>query len=220
MTDPHSPTWSEIHSPRVQAHIDFITSELIPEMVHNRHFCEANSREFVEFESAVVTKKSLDVIRDTDDNNTSHCALYRVRANVKFSGETCSFHLIVKLPENPADTSIPSGSFQNEEMFYSKMTLKYGTDLNVPRCYLSDLGRYGRPVIVLEDLAVHGYVRLDRKLDEDHLKLCVKALGKFHGKGLRLKAKEFPIFREFYVKLSETNFYGNFVKHHGQNTVR
>ncbi|XP_032685996.1 uncharacterized protein LOC116851068 [Odontomachus brunneus] len=175
---------------------DFIRRELIPEMVHDRCFCEPDSREFVEFDSADVEPF------DGSDRGTS-CELYRATAHVKFSGETCSFPLIVKLPKNSADCQPPSGPFQNEEMFYSKMTRKYGAD-GVPKCYLSDLGRYGRPVIVLEDLSARGYVRADRKLDEDHLKLCVKALATFHARGLELKAKEFAIFREFYAKLSDS----------------
>ncbi|XP_029666306.1 uncharacterized protein LOC115237426 [Formica exsecta] len=171
---------------------DFIRRELIPEMVHDRRFCESGSREFVEFDSVDI--EHLDGIRDYTTR------LYRVTARVKFSGETCSFPLVIKLPKADAE-SPPSGPFQNEEMFYSKMTLEYGTD-GIPKCYLSDLGRYGRPVIVLEDLSARGYAHVKDKLDEDHLKLCVKALAAFHGRGLRLKARKFPIFREFYAKLS------------------
>lgn len=171
---------------------DFIRQELIPEMVHDRRFCESGSREFVEFDSVDV--EHLDGMRDYTTK------LYRVTARVKFSGETYGFPLVIKLPKTDAE-SPPSGPFQNEEMFYSKMTLEYGTD-SIPKCYLSDLGRYGRPVIVLEDLTARGYARVNDKLDEDHLKLCVKALAAFHGKGLRLKASKFPVFREFYAKLS------------------
>ncbi|XP_050458872.1 uncharacterized protein LOC126855348 [Cataglyphis hispanica] len=170
---------------------DFIRCELIPEMVHDRRFCESGSREFVEFDSV-----DIEHLRGIRDYTTK---LYRVTARVKFSGETCSFPLVIKLPKTDAE-SLPSGPFQNEEMFYSKMTLEYGTN-GIPKCYLSDLGRYGRPVIVLEDLTAHGYAHVNDKLDEDHLKLCVKALAVFHGRGLRLKARKFPVFREFYAKL-------------------
>lgn len=194
--------------------VDFIRRELIPEMVHDRCFCEPGSREFVEFDSADV--ESFDA---GGPGASTSCELYRATVRVKFSGETCSFPLIVKLPKNSANCPPPSGSFQNEEMFYSKMTLKYGTD-GVPKCYLSDLGRYGRPVIVLENLGARGYVRVDRKLDEDHLKLCVKALATFHGKGLRLKADKFAVFREFYAKLSDTCSDDNSVEHHCRNAAR
>lgn len=170
---------------------DFMRQELIPEMVYDRRFCEPGSREFVEFDSLDVEHLGM------HDYSTK---LYRVTARVKFSGETCSFPLVIKLPKADAE-SPPSGPFQNEEMFYTKMTLEYGTD-GVPKCYLSDLGRYGRPVIVLEDLAARGYAHVDDKLDEDHLKLCVKALATFHSRGLKLKAQKFPVFREFYAKLS------------------
>lgn len=170
---------------------DFIRCELIPEMVHDRRFCESGSREFVELDSV-----DIEHLRGIRDYTTK---LYRVMARIKFSGETCSFPLVIKLPKTDAQ-SLPSGPFQNEEMFYSKMALEYRTN-GIPKCYLSDLGRYGRPVIVLEDLTAHGYAHVNDKLDEDHLKLCVKALAAFHGRGLRLKAREFPVFREFYAKL-------------------
>ncbi|XP_011641172.1 uncharacterized protein LOC105429718 [Pogonomyrmex barbatus] len=172
---------------------DFIRRILIPEMVHDRCFCEPGSREFVEFDSADV--KHLDR-KGSGRENTLH----RVTARVKFSGVTCSFPIIIKLPK-PHTDSPPSGPFLNEEMFYSKMTFDYGTNA-VPRCYLSDLGRYDRAAIALEDLAARGYTQVDNKLDEDHLKLCVKTLAAFHGRGLKLRAHKFPIFREFYAKLS------------------
>lgn len=171
---------------------DWIRRVLIPEMVHDRYFCEAGSREFVEFDSAYV--------EHLDRKSGRKNMLRRVTARVKFSGVTRSFPLIIKLPRPHVDFP-PAGPFLNEEMFYSKMTLSYGTD-GTPKCYLSDLGRYDRPVIVLEDLAARGYTQVDDKLDENHLKLCMKALAAFHGKGLKLRACRFPVFREFYAKLS------------------
>ncbi|XP_018316032.1 uncharacterized protein [Mycetomoellerius zeteki] len=174
-------------------HCYFIKWVLIPEMVDGRYFCEPGSREFVELDSVDV--EHLD--RKTSRKNVLH----RVTARVKFSGVTCDFPLIIKLLKHME--TVPSGPFLNEEMFYSKMTLNYGTD-GISKCYVSDLGRFDdQAVIVLEDLAASGYTQVDEKLDEDHLKLCMKALATFHGKGLNLKAYKFPIFREFYAKLSE-----------------
>lgn len=187
---------------------DFVR-ELIQEMVHDRCFCDPGSREFVEFESADVEHMNISEKRDYS------CELYRVTARAKFSGETCSFPLIVKLSREHEEFP-PSSKFQNEEMFYTKMTLKYGKAEGIPKCYLSDLGRYGRPVIVLEDLAARGYAEVNHTLDEDHLKLCMKALAVFHAKGLKLKANNFAIFREFYAKLSEPDsakvYFDNLVK--------
>lgn len=214
MADPDSRA-RPAQCPRLR-NVDFTRRELIPEMVHGRCFCEPGSREFVEFERADV--EPFDARKD-DESRASRCELYRTTAYVKFSGETRSFPLIVKLPPDSADCPAPSGSFQNEEMFYSKMTLEYGTD-GVPKCYLSDLGRYGRPVIVLEDLAASGYVRADRKLNRDHLKLCVKALATFHGRGLKLRADKFAVFREYYAKLSEASFDDDSVKRHRRNAAR
>lgn len=211
MADPDSRA-KPAHGPQQQRSCDFIRRELIPEMVHDRCFCEPGSREFVESDSADV--EPFDVgVRGT------FCELYRATAHVKFSGETCSFPLIVKLPKNSADCQPPSGPFQNEEMFYSKMTRKYDAD-GAPKCYLSDLGRYGRPVIVLEDLGARGYVRVDRKLDEDHLKLCVNALATFHARGLRLRTEEFAVFREFYAKLSDARSDVDSVGRYRRNAAR
>ncbi|KYN09869.1 PREDICTED: uncharacterized protein LOC108769439 isoform X2 [Trachymyrmex cornetzi] len=173
----------------------FIKWILIPEMIDGRYFCEPGSREFVELDSIDV--EHLD--RKTSRKNVLH----RVMARVNFSGETCSFPLIVKLPKQNIMETTLCGSFLNEEMFYSKMTLNYGTD-GISKCYASDLGRFdGQAVIVLEDLVASGYKQVAEKLNENHLKLCMKALATFHGKGLKLKAHKFPIFREFYAKLSE-----------------
>jgi len=170
----------------------FIRWTLIPEMVHGRYFCEPGSREFVEFDSVDV--------KHFDRKNSRKNMLLQVLARVKFSGVTSDFPLIIKLLKHVE--TMPSGPFLNEEMFYSKMTLNYGTD-GIPKCYVSDLGRFdGQAVIVLEDLAARGYMQVDDKLDEDHLKLCMKALATFHGKGLKLKTYRFPVFREFYAKLS------------------
>ncbi|XP_076179390.1 uncharacterized protein LOC143152786 [Ptiloglossa arizonensis] len=182
----------ESERPR-QRSIDFIEGELIPSMVHARRFCEPNSREFVEFESAVV--RLVELSRSSE--------IYRVEAVVRFSGEPQEFPLLVKmLPEDTEQSGPAFDAYQNEEMFYAKMTGKYGTDLS-PKCYLSDLGSYGRPVIVLEDLEAVGYTQADGELDDEHLRLCVEVLGKFHGRGLRLKATEPDIFREFEAKLLE-----------------
>lgn len=195
--------------------IDFIQSDLIPEMVQDRCFCEANSREFVEFESASVE------LANSPNEFSSFCEIYRAKAVVRFSGEPCRFSLLVKLLPNTDGDDSGTGfeAFQNEEMFYTKMTLKYGRNY-APKCYLSDLGRYGRPVIVLEDLEAQGYTRPNNKLDEDHLKLCVKLLGSFHGRGLKLKAEKFNDFREFYAKLSEISFSPESLKYYQHRLSR
>lgn len=190
----------------------FIEKELLPEMVQDRCFCEPNSREFVEFDSATIR---LDELSRSSE-------IYRVTIVVRFSGEPRSFPLLLKLlPEEEAEHKSPTAfdAYQNEEMFYSKMTLKYGTDL-VPKCYLSDLGRYGRPVIVLEDLEEAGYTQVDGELDEEHLKLCVQVLAKFHARGLRLKATEPQVFREFEAKLLEISLTEETMLHYEKRSTR
>ncbi|CAL7945051.1 unnamed protein product [Xylocopa violacea] len=175
--------------------ISFIEHNLLPEMVQDRVFCEPNSREFVEFDSATVR---LDELSRSSE-------IYRATLLVKFSGEPRTFPLLIKLlPEEGAQNRGPKAfdAFQNEEMFYTKMTAKFGTDL-VPKCYLCDLGRYGRAVCVLEDLGEDGYKQVDGELNEDHLKLCVQVLAKFHARGFKLKETEPRLFREFEAKLLE-----------------
>ncbi|XP_076288797.1 uncharacterized protein LOC143213110 [Lasioglossum baleicum] len=191
--------------------IDFIENDLIPEMVHDRRFCDPRSREFVEFDSATVSLVEL----------SRSSEIYRVDAVIRFSGEPASFPLLVKLFPEKEDRSQAASldAYQNEEMFYSKMTAKYGDDF-VPKCYLADLGRYGRPVFVLEDLEAVGYSQADGELDENHLKLCVQLLGKFHGRGLRLKATEPDVFREFEAKLLEVTLTEESIRHFEKRSSR
>ena len=144
--------------------IAFIEHELLPEMVHDRYFCEPNSREFVEFDSATIR---LDELSRSSE-------IYRVTVAVKFSGEPRSF----------------------------------------------PLGRYGRTVIVLEDLEKDDYKQVDGELDENHLKLCVQVLAKFHARGLRLKATEPGIFREFEAKLLEISLTEEAVLHYEKRSTR
>lgn len=190
----------------------FIEHELLPEMVQDRCFCEPNSREFVELDSATIRLDEL----------SSSSEIYRVTLVVKFSGEPRSFPLVLKLlPKEGCEHVSPTAfdAFQNEEMFYSKMISKYGTDL-VPKCYLSDLGRYGRPVIVLEDLEEAGYMQVGGELDEDHLKLCVQVLAKFHARGLKLRATEPQIFREIEAKLIEIALTEETIQHYEKKSTR
>ncbi|XP_047371044.1 uncharacterized protein LOC124957779 [Vespa velutina] len=179
--------------------MEFIKNDLLPEMVHNRCFCESGSREFVEFESAIVESLV------TPDDSLKPWELYRVKAIVRFSGEPMSFPLIVKLLPLSVQSEYSFARFQNEEMFYSKMISLYGEDL-FPKCYASDMGRYGMPVIVLEDLTANEYetIQENRRMNEEELKLSLKSLGRFHGIGLRLKNEKFELYREFYMKLSNT----------------
>ncbi|XP_033330962.2 uncharacterized protein LOC117222992 isoform X1 [Megalopta genalis] len=191
--------------------IDFIENDLIPEIVHDRHFCEPGSREFVEFESATV--RLVELSRSSE--------IYRVDALIRFSGEPANFPLLVKLfPEDEERSHAASfDAYQNEEMFYSEMTAKYGADF-VPRCYLADLSRYGRPVFVLEDLEAVGYSQADGELDVDHLVLCVQLLGKFHGRGLRLKATQPDIFRTFEARLLEVTLTEESMSHYEKRSSR
>lgn len=182
-----------------EENIKFIKTDLLPEMVYNRCFCESGSREFVEFDSAIVE------LLETHRDSTKPWELYRVKAFVRFSGEVKAFPLIIKLLPTSVQSENSFARFQNEEMFYSKMTSVYNTD-QFPKCYVADMGRYGMPVIVLEDLTANGYqtIQQQRGLDDEELMLSVKTLGRFHGTGLRLKAEKFEHFREFYMKLSNT----------------
>lgn len=181
-----------------QSDIDFIKTDLLPEIVHNRCFCDANSREFVEFDSASIHQS-----KSRKSNPTRE--LYRAQVVVRFSGQPKTFFVMIKLLSiDWLNDDEAFGRFLNEEMFYNKMTNKWKLDIH-PKCYVADMGRYGRPVVVLEDLEALGYRHLDCKLDEDHLNILLKAIAKFHGRGLEIKRNEFNIFREFYAKLITPN---------------
>ncbi|XP_024945243.1 uncharacterized protein LOC107272182 isoform X2 [Cephus cinctus] len=183
---------------RQEDSIKFIKEELIAEMVHDRCFCEAGSREFVELESVCVEPlQKLEI--------STVCEFYQVDAIIRFSGEEKNFSLIVKLLPVVPQHENAYELFQNEELFYSKISMKYDIEIS-PRCYLSDMGRYGRPAIVLENLEARGYQRVYGKLDNDLLELCLKRIGKFHARGLRLKTEKFNLFREFFAKFLETLF--------------
>lgn len=186
---------------RREEDIEFISTELLPEAVHNRCFCEPGSREFVEFVSAVVEPARSARI---EDDRTEY---YRATLIVNFSGEPRAFELSIKTLRPGDDDAKAYDGILNEEMFYSKIAKGY--DLAIyPKCYVADMGRYGRPVIVLEDLEALGYRGLDSKLDEDHLELSLRAIGRFHERGFRLKATNFNSFREFYAKLIDTRLDG------------
>ncbi|XP_034943869.1 uncharacterized protein [Chelonus insularis] len=179
-----------------QTSIEFIKNELIPEMVHNRCFCDPGSREFVEF-------NSVDVEFCKNLTNNKNREIYRAKVQIKFSDEPKIFYIIVKLlPLNSENDDLAYNCFLNEEMFYNKMTAQYQLDV-YPKCYAADMGRYERPVIVLEDLEAAGFIQSIVKLDEDHLQMYLKAISRFHGRGYKLKYSKLDIFREFYVKLSE-----------------
>jgi len=63
----------------------------------------------------------------------------------------------------------------------------------VPRCYSARFftDMYV-PVIIVEDIIMDGYKQVEGKLDEKHMKVCLKALAFFHASGLRLLAPDRP----------------------------
>ncbi|KAG6558341.1 EcKinase 9 [Microplitis demolitor] len=188
--------------------IEFIT-EIIPEIVHSRCFCDVGSREFIEFDSVSIDKVShpSEQINDKSKRISDRkIELFRGKIVIKFSDDPKTFFVIIKLLGQQIEEDDDDYKyFLNEEMFYNKMTSEYKLDI-YPKVYVADMGRYGRPIIVIEDLeAVSGYRRVDSKLDEDHLRICLKAIARFHARGLRLKYDKFNTFREFYAKLLDTN---------------
>ncbi|KAI4488465.1 hypothetical protein M0802_011571 [Mischocyttarus mexicanus] len=176
--------------------IKFIETDLLPEMVYNRCFCEPGSREFVEFDSAIIE------LLETHRDLTKPWELYRVKAFVKFSGESKTFPLIIKLLPMSVQSENSLQRFQNEEMFYSKMVSVYNTD-QFSKCYVADMGRYGMPVIVLEDLTANGYqtIQEQRELNKEEFKLTLEIFARFHGTGLRLKTEKIHEVDESYKNL-------------------
>lgn len=192
-------------TPSVEDDVLFIQKELLPEMVFNRCFCDAGSREFVEFDNAKV---------EPLDKTPYHLnfTFYRASVTVNFSGEPEIFNVVVKLlPEDCFSGDDPSlalafDGFLNEEILWNKGTLQYGKDF-LPKFYAADMGKYGRPVIVLEDLQKNGFERvLDREFDQEEVLAVAKLLGGFHGRGMKLKQNDFSIFREFFAKFQDVTF--------------
>lgn len=183
---------------RREKDIEFI-KDLVSEMVHNRCFCNPGSREFVEFDSVDIT-----ALNFADKIPVSE--IYSAKVVVRFSGEPQTFPIVIKLIPDSTEVANAFELFQNEELFYSKIAPKIGISDHLAKCYVADMGRYGKPVIVLEDLRARGYAIVEGKLTERHLELWAKAAGIFHGRGLRLRNEEPSEFREFYAKLQEGTF--------------
>lgn len=191
--------------PSVEEDVHFIQTDLLPEMVFNRCFCEPGSREFVEFDSAKV---------EPLEKSSYHLnfSFYRASVTVSFSGEPEIFNVVIKLlPEDcfsGNDPSLPLAfdGFLNEEILWNKGTLQWGKDF-LPKFYAADMGKYGRPVIVVEDLQKNGFERvLDREFNQEEVLSIAKLIGNFHGRGMKLKQNEFSIFREFFAKFADITF--------------
>lgn len=184
-----------------QIDINFIQTELIPEMIHNRCFCDSDSREFIELDSMNFQ------LFPKHSNHSKNSPYYYGNVIINFSGDPKSFPIVVRLLPMTNFDQQEGKKFQNEEIFYSKMILKYPCSNYIVKCYVSDLGRYGMPVLVWEDVqSTQGYCRIEDSqiLSLEHLKLCMKLLGQFHGASLKLKCDNFQVFREFYTKLHTT----------------
>lgn len=192
-------------SPTIEEDVAFIQTDLLPEMVFNRCFCEPGSREFVEFDSAEI---------ESIEKSSYHLnfSFYRATVTVRFSGEPETFNVVIKLlPENcfsgnDASLALAFDGFLNEEILWNKGTLQYGKDF-LPKFYAADMGKYGRPVIVVEDLQKNGFERvLDREFNQEEVLSIAKLIGNFHGRGMKLKQNEFSIFREFFAKFQDITF--------------
>ncbi|KAJ8668809.1 hypothetical protein QAD02_000068 [Eretmocerus hayati] len=132
--------------------------------------------------------------------------LYSAKVVIQFSGVPRQFDVLVKLPPDGKYDGPGFDSILNEEMLWNKGTPHYGKDF-FPKIHLADLGKYGRPVIVVEDFRKSGYARvLDRKLNLQEARCIADFIGRFHKRGMELKDKQFTVFREFYSKFQETVF--------------
>lgn len=182
-----------------QEDIKFIKEDLLPEMVHDRCFCESGSREFVEFDYA-------DVSIQPRESHHLDFTYYRATVSVLFSGEPELFRVLVKLLPADGFSELAFSGFLNEEILWNKGTLQFGKEF-LPRFYLADMGKYRRPVIVVEDLEKNGYERVvDRGLNKEEAVKVLQLIGEFHGKGLALKEAKFPVYREFQAKFQEITF--------------
>jgi len=93
--------------------------------------------------------------------------------------------LLVKIPrkQNLLDTY----AIKSEMTLYNVMEKYKNQDSVVPRCYRACFWNITRlPIVVLEDITENGYKQLEGKLNVNHMKICMKHLGKFHGSALNL----------------------------------
>ena len=158
--------------------INFIKTDLLPELVYERCFCDIGSREFVEYDSAIVKPLK------TEKGPTNQESYYSADVIIKFSGEPKTFPLFIKLLPNSVN-EMAYDWFLNEEIFYNSHLVRKSNLKCVPKCYAVSMGKYGRPVIVLEDLKAEGYEEVKRKLNLEEIKLCIDAIGLFHGNILK-----------------------------------
>ena len=189
---------------------NFIKNELIEEMMFDKCFSEPDSREFVELGQVNVEPLNLGEYFVKPE-----CAVYRVKLVVLFSGVPKTFRVIVKLL--PADAALGQEdsvseafkSFVNEEILFNNTNFgmkHYGSEF-FPKVYLVDLGKYGRPVVVLEDPVSSGFVRvLDRDLSGEEALAVTRKIAKFHKQGLDMKVSKPKVFRQFFAKFEDTTF--------------
>ncbi|XP_043474526.1 uncharacterized protein LOC122506426 [Leptopilina heterotoma] len=179
--------------------IIFIKNHLLPELVYERCFCDVGSREFVEYDSASVKIPNT----KPTNNDESH---YLVDVVVKFSGEPKNFPLFIKLLAVTVN-DVTYNWFLNEEIFYnSHLIRKSVNNLKIiPKCYAVSMGKYGRPVLVLEDLSTQNFLKIE-KLNFQELNLCARAIGLFHEGILKyVKEKNTSLNNFTTLQIMETN---------------
>ncbi|XP_001605554.1 uncharacterized protein LOC100121952 [Nasonia vitripennis] len=173
--------------PTPEEDLIFIKDKLLPAMIKAGRFNESLRSVTFDHYSAIARPYPYQ-LRDYHLN----FALYRAEINFNHSNaSTCTVNVWVKLLPNdctkPTLTQALNG-FHNEEYFWRRVSPLVGREL-LPRFYAAEMQKYGRPVVVVEDLEMSGFRRsLDpRQLSAEEAILVLKCIGRMHGKGMALK---------------------------------
>ena len=142
---------------------------------------------------------SWEIVDFTKKGDNYMCDVSSVVVNYTKSLEKRTSSFVVKLSHNEGLLAVNDTSadiFMKEGGFYTnivpeldKILISSGQpELKVPKCYNLNL-RKGNEIIFFEDLRNNGFKMTDRKkgLDEQHLNLFLKELGRFHAASILLQ---------------------------------
>jgi len=96
---------------------------------------------------------------------------------------------LVKIPRK--EKLLDSYAIKSEITLYNMIEKNLDVkDSIVPKCYTACFWNVTLlPVVVLEDIMQNGYKQLEGRLNEAHLRICMRDLAKFHASTLKLFKK-------------------------------
>lgn len=118
-------------------------------------------------------------------------ASYLAQIVINFPNGSRIVNVLVKiLPKDCTEPvfALALNGFHNEKFFWKKVSVDVGREL-LPKFYAAEMKKYGRPVIVVEDLEMNGFRRPmnPNKLSVEETMKVLEYVGKLHGRGMALK---------------------------------